>query len=420
MNRLKIHTAKIIYLFSISLLVCVTMVHAQKDCCAEKALQRFSFLKQIHRSNTISKNLDGTFVLHKPYTHKDKKSYSQHAYEHAIAYYFINRDSAIYYYNEATANEYDTEEAVFMLHSYFLTRTYHKLDEHQITRLKVLFAEKYEKSAYKDIIFDIQKMYALDQSVRQFGLICNFDVQLNKDIRQIDSINLLAVKKMISKYGYPTISMIGAANQNRLFILIQHADRDIVFQKAVLEKMRLLLPKEEVNKENYAYLFDRVMTATEGTQYYGTQFGGFPIIDSVHVNERRAEQNLPAMSTERNSAVFFDRHVDTNFVFPEIFFDINDYRINNKGLDSMNVIIKWMKKNPTTKIDILGYADETGNPTDNMALSLKRAEETANQLQMNCIQRSRLNIKAMGALVAAKSDKQKSRKVQIKLAIRQN
>lgn len=396
------------------------MAHAQKDCCAEKALQRFSFLKHTYRSNTISNNLNGTFVLHRPYTHKDKESYSQNAYEHAIAYYYINRDSAIHYYNEATANEYDPEEAVFMLHSYFLKRTNHKLDEKQITRLKALFTEKYGNSAYKDIIFDIQKMYALDQSVRQFGLICNFDVQLHKDTRQIDSINLLAVKKMFSKYGYPTISMIGTANQNRLFILIQHADRDIMFQKAALEKMRLLLPKEEVNKENYAYLFDRVMTATEGTQYYGTQFRSFPIIDSEHVNERRAEQNLPAMSTERKSTVFFDRHVDTNFVFPEIFFDINDYRINNKGLDSLNVIIKWLKKNPTTKIDILGYADETGNRSDNMALSLKRAEETANQLQMNCIQRSRLNIKAMGALVAAKSDKQKSRKVQIKLVLRQN
>lgn len=418
MNRLYINIY-IIYLFLVVMTLCETKVHAQKDCCGEKALQRFSFLKNIYRTNTISNNLDGTFVLHKPNTYKDKESYSEKAYEHALAYYFINRDSAIHYYNEATANEYDAEEAVFMLHSYFLKRTNHKLDEHQITRLKELFAEKYEKSAYKDIIFDIKKMYSLDQSVRQFGLICNLDVQMNKDVWQIDSINLLEVRRMFSKYGYPTISMIGVANQNCFFVLIQHADRDVAFQKAVLEKMRLLLQKKEVNKQNYAYLFDRVMTATEGTQYYGTQFGGFPIIDSGHLNERRAEHNLPPMSTVKNSTIF-DRHIDTTFVFPEIFFDINEYKINNKGLDSLNVIIKWMKKNPTAKIDILGYADETGNPEKNRALSQKRAEEIANQLQWNCIQLSRINIKAMGALITAKSDKQRSRKVQTKLASSQN
>lgn len=407
--------ARIFFTLTFSLFVGVRAVYAQKDCCREKAIQRFSFLKKIHNPKTISHNPNGTFALHKPYTYKDKISYPQHAYDLAITYYHINKDSAIYYYREATSNEHDPDEAAFMLHSYFLNRTNHKLDEIQTTRLNTLFANKYGHSAYKGLIFDIQKMHALDQSVRAFGLICDLDTQQNKDIRHIDSTNLIAVKKLYREHGYPTISMIGAENQKRFFILIQHADRDVAFQKKVLDEMKLLLPKAQVNKEDYAYLYDRVLTATEGVQYYGTQSGNFSIRDSAHVDERRAELNLPPISTMWNSTVSFERHTETTFAFPEIFFDINQHKINNKSADSLNVVVKWMKKNPATIIEISGFADDSGDPKENMALSHKRAKEIAHQLQLNCIQPRRLSIKAMGAISSTKDGKEQSRKVQIKI-----
>ncbi|MCF8448728.1 MAG: hypothetical protein K9G49_02555 [Taibaiella sp.] len=102
MKRINEPIACIIFTLSFSLFVGVGAVYSQRDCCREKAIQRFSFLKKIHNPKTISHSPNGTFVLHKPYTYKDKISYPQHAYDLAIAYYYINLDSAIYYYREAT------------------------------------------------------------------------------------------------------------------------------------------------------------------------------------------------------------------------------------------------------------------------------------------------------------------------------
>jgi hypothetical protein len=52
------------------------------------------------------------------------------------------------------------------------------------------------------------------------------------------------------------------------WLLAQHADFDVGFQKSALEKIKA---KFGTNSQNYKYLHDRITCNTTGTQKYGTQ-----------------------------------------------------------------------------------------------------------------------------------------------------
>jgi hypothetical protein len=85
--------------------------------------------------------------------------------------------------------------------------------------------------------------------------------------------------------------------------VVQHADADPAFQLKALRLMEPLLANGGVDKSNCAYLYDRVMTNTAGTQKYGTQMtcraGKLvprSIEDEAGLAKRRAEMGLPPMA----------------------------------------------------------------------------------------------------------------------------
>lgn len=87
----------------------------------------------------------------------------------------------------------------------------------------------------------------------------------------IDKNNTKWLKKHVEKYGWPTISEVGADGAQAAWLLAQHSDHDIAFQEHCLELMKKL-PKYEVLTKNIAYLQDRVLVAQGKSQIYGTQF----------------------------------------------------------------------------------------------------------------------------------------------------
>lgn len=152
----------------------------------------------------------------------------------------------------------------------------------------------------------LSKMVSRDQEIQ--NLIMNSG---EKDKTKLDSLNLLKSKIFESNYtkvktiyeviGYPSISKYGKENSYNYWLLVQHCDNDIVFQEKVLNKMKKLVKKNDVNKKNYAYLYDRVMKNKGMKQYFGTQFTYLPpnyeptvinIEDSINVNIRRKEIGL--------------------------------------------------------------------------------------------------------------------------------
>ena len=115
----------------------------------------------------------------------------------------------------------------------------------------------------------------------------------------IDVANTLRMKEIVAQIGWPTRSKVGKQAAFMAWLLVQHADHELSFQKYCLELMRAQ-PPDEVEPRNIAYLEDRVRVAEGQPQRYGTQFyrdsqkklAPRPIEDIAHVDQRRAEVGL--------------------------------------------------------------------------------------------------------------------------------
>lgn len=114
-----------------------------------------------------------------------------------------------------------------------------------------------------------------------------------------DRANTGWLKAQVDRGGWPTIAQAGTAGSNAAWVLVQHADADPAFQLRALRLMTPLVASGEVNKRNYAYLYDRIMLKISGKQRYATQVTckdgrrvAQPLEDEARVPALRAEMGL--------------------------------------------------------------------------------------------------------------------------------
>jgi len=115
----------------------------------------------------------------------------------------------------------------------------------------------------------------------------------------IDLRNTARLKGIIDEIGWPSISKVGKESSSFAWLLAQHADQDLEFQKKCLELMKLK-PEHEVDKANIAYLEDRIAVNDRKPQIYGTQFfkdsdgqrQPYPIFDKKNIEQRRKDMGL--------------------------------------------------------------------------------------------------------------------------------
>ena len=118
-------------------------------------------------------------------------------------------------------------------------------------------------------------------------------------VTRIDEGNVQRLRTMIPDGSWFRISRVGQGVARDAWLLVQHADRDVAFQRDVLRRMREL-PKDEVEARLIAYLHDRVAMHDDRPQRFGTQgdcvegAGWVPhrIEDPEAVDRRRAEVGL--------------------------------------------------------------------------------------------------------------------------------
>jgi len=119
---------------------------------------------------------------------------------------------------------------------------------------------------------------------------------LARQIREAGVQNTRAAAAIIQQYGWPGVSAIGRDGQNNLWLVLQHADDTVAFQRTALDSMKKWMGTAELNPEHYAYLYDRVQCNLNHRQYYGTQVtwtqkgeaNGFrPLADEGAVDKRR-------------------------------------------------------------------------------------------------------------------------------------
>lgn len=117
----------------------------------------------------------------------------------------------------------------------------------------------------KELQKKILKMAEIDQRVRKSK---NLDL---KKMREIDRKHTKEMKKIIKEYGWPTVSLVGKKASARAWLLVQHADRDLEFQKKCLNLIKEGVKEKDVSKWQIAYLTDRILMNQKKKQIYGTQ-----------------------------------------------------------------------------------------------------------------------------------------------------
>ncbi len=94
---------------------------------------------------------------------------------------------------------------------------------------------------------------------------------LVKAVGDADDKNRTWLKGVIEKQGWPGKSLVGEDGAHAAWLLVQHADADIKFQKECLNLLEVAVKKSEAAGTDLAYLADRVLAAEGKNQRYGTQ-----------------------------------------------------------------------------------------------------------------------------------------------------
>ena len=84
----------------------------------------------------------------------------------------------------------------------------------------------------------------------------------------IDSINLIKVEKIISKYGYPGKTMVGIPENTAVFYVIQHSDK-IAKYYPLIEKAG---KTGELDFKYSAMMLDRKLTNEKKSRYMQHRF----------------------------------------------------------------------------------------------------------------------------------------------------
>jgi hypothetical protein len=119
-----------------------------------------------------------------------------------------------------------------------------------------------------------------------------------------DSLNMIAAKLIVKKYGYPGYNLVGEKGSDSFWAIVQHCDDDIAFQQKVLLLMAKQVKRQNASGEDFALLQDRVLVNTGQKQIYGTQLITDPIThitktlpmrDSIHVDSLRKSVGLQSL-----------------------------------------------------------------------------------------------------------------------------
>lgn len=96
--------------------------------------------------------------------------------------------------------------------------------------------------------------------------------KLASHIRLVDRTNTARLKDWIARCGWPARKQYGDQAAGDAWLLAQHADHDVAFQKEVL----VLIERDAAESgkgidQLFALLFDRIAVAEKRPQRYGTQ-----------------------------------------------------------------------------------------------------------------------------------------------------
>ncbi|GGI26514.1 DUF6624 domain-containing protein [Pedobacter mendelii] len=117
-------------------------------------------------------------------------------------------------------------------------------------------------------------------------------LQLNKT----DSINIVNLKYLISKYKWPTKEDIGEIGMHTVFLIIQHSD--LTSQKYFLPFLKKSVQNKDISLSSLALLEDRIAIRSGKRQIYGSQLKLNNITGRYYVSPIK---NLKSLDKRRKS-----------------------------------------------------------------------------------------------------------------------
>ncbi len=145
---------------------------------------------------------------------------------------------------------------------------------------------------------ELLEMVKEDQQLRM-QTIGNDDKSLWDEIEKIDKQHALRMHEILDHYGWPGIDRVGIEGSNAAWLLIQHADHDILLQQRALQLMEKEVEKANASATDFAYLVDRILINSGKLQKYGTQLQELnghlvpkPLEDATNVDQLRKELGM--------------------------------------------------------------------------------------------------------------------------------
>lgn len=119
----------------------------------------------------------------------------------------------------------------------------------------------------------IMALYEKDQVLRERLLKeSKLDEDYHTEMRELHNQNVIQLKSLMSRIGFPTISKVGLEAYEAAFIIIQHGIDHPQFLKSCAETIKKEAMSNEASFIHYAYLKDRIDVFENKNQTYGTQF----------------------------------------------------------------------------------------------------------------------------------------------------
>src|SRR5262245_9137747 len=115
-----------------------------------------------------------------------------------------------------------------------------------------------------------------------------------KQNNEIGQRNRALIRQIVEEHGWPGRSLAGDDGAHAAWLVVQHMDEDVGFQRSCLTLMQEKFEHGEVSAHDLAYLTDRVLSNEGKPQMYGTQSSGVTsAADEARIDKNRAAIGLP-------------------------------------------------------------------------------------------------------------------------------
>ncbi|UXE67772.1 MAG: hypothetical protein KA713_03975 [Chryseotalea sp. WA131a] len=155
------------------------------------------------------------------------------------------------------------------------------------------------KQPHSKIEIEIDSMASIDQAI--IAKIENSTFPDREDLlseqQSILRENTLRAKGILKEFGYPGTDKVSKETSTNFWLIVQHSDHDIEFQKEVLSILAKEVKLGHALVIDYAYLLDRVRVNEGLPQIYGTQV----YYDSLNNPQPKNVENPDGLDSIRKS-----------------------------------------------------------------------------------------------------------------------